>query len=148
MVAVRDGDLEAARKAFTGALQIDPNHGNARYQLIELRNNGDRIAARARQVKLEQVKLPIVQFDDVTLDEAVAAIDLLVRKETKEEFIPNFVIRDPDGRISERKVELQLRNVQASVALKYVLDLVGASVRYEQHAILILPGATTTPSAN
>lgn len=145
LAAVQKGDKETAQKAFEGALRINPGHANARYHLLQLRGTGERLAAKARQLKLQQVKLPVVNFDNVTLEEAVQAIDLLVRKETKETFAPNFVIQDSSGELAKRPITLQLRNVPAHVALKYTLDLARATVRYDEHAILIQPLGAPKP---
>ena len=139
LAAVQKGDKAGAQKAFENALRINPSHANARYHLLQLRGSGERMAAKARELKLQQVKLPEVNFSDVTLEEAVQAIDLLVRKETKEAFSPNFVIQDSSGELAKRPITLQLRNVPAHVALKYTLDLAQATVRYDEHAILIQP---------
>lgn len=137
LAAVQRGDKVAAQKAFEGALRINPKHANARYHLLQLRGSGERLAAKARELKLQKVTLPEVSFDNVTLEEAVQAIDLLVRRETKDAFAPNFVIQDSSGELAKRPITLQLRSVPAHVALKYALEQAQATVRYDEHAILI-----------
>jgi len=148
LAAVQKGDRSGAQKAFEGALRINPNNANARYQLLQLRGTGGRLAAKARELKLQQVKLPVINFDDVTLEEAIQAIDLLVRKETKEAFSPNFVIQDSTGELAKRPISLQLRNIPAHVALKYTLDLARATARYDEHAILIQPIGVPKPAGS
>jgi len=147
LVAVQRGDKDGAKKSFEGALRINPNHANARYHLLQLRGTGARLAGKARELKLQQVTLPVVNFDDVTLEEAIQAIDLLVRKETKEAFSPNFVIQDSTGELAKRPISLQLRNIPAHVALKYTLDAARAAARYDEHAILIHPVGVSNPAA-
>jgi len=147
LAAIEKGDKAGAQKAFEGALRINPSNANARYHLLQLRGTGERLAAKAREIKLQQVKLPVISFDGVTLEEAVGAIDLLVRKETKEAFSPNFVIQDSTGVLAKQPITLQLRNVPAHIALKYTLDLARATARYDEHAILILPLSPPKPTS-
>lgn len=139
LAAVEKGDQAAAKTAFEHALKLNPSHANARFHLLQLRGAGGRMAAKAREIKLQKVVLATVQFDDVSLQEALEAIDLLVRKATKEQFSPNFVVQDSTGELAEKKVTLQLKNVPAHMVLKYTLDLTQSAARYDEHAILIHP---------
>ena len=137
LAAVEKGDRSGAKAAFEEALRLNPGHANARFHLLELRGSGERMAAKARELRLQQVTLPVITLDDVPLDEALNALDLLVRKESKDQYVPNFVIQDAGGELAKRKVSLQLRNVPATVALKYILESCRATSRFEEHAIVI-----------
>jgi len=141
LAAVEKGDRAGAKQAFEEALRLNPGHANARFHLLQLRDGGERMAAKARELKLQKVLLPLVALDDVSLEEALNALDVMVRKESKDQFVPNFVIQDPSGELAKRPVSLQLRNVPATVALKYVMELARAVSRFEEHAILIQAAA-------
>ena len=60
-------------------------------------------------------------------------------KQTDGKFAPNFVVEDPEKVFEERTFSLKLGTVPASVALKYSLDGVRATARYDEHAIVIKP---------
>jgi hypothetical protein len=142
MAAVQRGAATDARRAFEAALRLNPGHANARYQLLQLRGNEGKLVAKSRELKLGQVTLPEVQFEDATLDEVLEALDGMVRKQTKDAFVPNFVIQDSSGKLAKAKVNIRIRNVPATVVLKYALDQAGGRAAYEEHAILIRPTGT------
>ena len=148
--AMEQGQVDVARACFTEVLRIQPNNPNAKFQLRQLNLRAPSLLAKRRQAQLAQVKLPAVNFDQLTIAEALDALDKLVLKETKEKFAPNFIVQDPDGVLDDRKFSLKLGNLPATVVLKYCLDNVGATARYDQHAIVVRPNkksaSTTDPS--
>jgi hypothetical protein len=107
--------------------------------LKELSLQSNRFAAKRRELKMTEVKLPKVEFDEVSLAEALDAINALVGKETKGEYTPNFVVEDPQNVLEGRKFSLKLGAVPAAVALKYTLESTRATARYDEHAIVIRP---------
>lgn len=149
LLAMQQGQTETARACFQGVLQLQPSNTSARYQLRQLGLLGDRMGAKRRELKLQSVKLPKVEYDDVTLAEALDAINAVVEKETDGKFSANFVIEDPEGVLEERRFSLKLGQVPATVALKYALDSGRATARYDEHAIVIKPlgaGGKGTPA--
>lgn len=144
MAAVAKGDVNGARTAFKRTLQLKPNHAYARFQLGKLEANKGDLISKRRNAELAAVKLPAVEFDKVTLSEGLQALGMLVEKEAaksdpEKEYNPNFMIRDPKKELGEREVSLRLKNVPATVALKYLLEQAGATVRYDEHATVISP---------
>lgn len=137
VLAMKQGQVETARACFEGVLRLQPNNINARYQLKQLSLQGDRLAAKRRELKMKSITLPKVEFDELTLREALDAINTMVEKETKGEFVPNFVVEDPEGALDERTFTLKLGRIPAAVALNYALESTGATARYDQHAIVI-----------
>ncbi len=151
MTALKAGDAKLANESFTNVLRIQPGHGNARYQLLKIKNNGSRYASLVRQKKLTMIKIPAVDFEGTTLPEAIEGLDILIAKETKGEFAPNFIIQDPNKHFENRPVTIKLGNVPANVVLEYIMRMANASARYDQHAIVIRPlggGAAKAPAAD
>jgi tetratricopeptide (TPR) repeat protein len=144
MAAVKAGQVEVARTAFTNALRLNPNHGNARYQLLELRQSGGALVGKARERKLATVKIPEVNFEESSLQEVLEGLDLLVRKHSTDQFTPNFVVQDPGKQFDKHKVTIRLKNVPASAVLKYALEQAQGNAKYDEHAIVIRP-ATAGP---
>lgn len=138
--AVQAGELEFARSSFHQALKLDPNHANARYQLAELNRNAPRIAAKGREAKFGAVLLPQVQFANADLTDALTALGQMVEKESKGTVTANVIVDDPQGKLTGKKVTLQLKNIPAKAALQYLLGQVGAKARFDEHAVVVQPG--------
>lgn len=145
MSAIAAGDVSAARSAFQEALKLRPNHAYARFQLGQLDQDNGQITARKRASELASVRLPNVEFKDVPLSDALIALNQLVEDASAQQFgkdkslTPNFNIQDPTGRLSQKEVTIQLKNVPAKAALDYLLQQAGAKVRYDEFATVITP---------
>lgn len=139
VIALKDGDTNLAAACFREVLVIQPNHGNARYQLLSLQQRKPNLAAKVRQRKLAQIKIPKVDFDESEFGEVIEALDILIAKQTKGEFSPNFVIQDPHELLANKRITMKLGSVPANVLLDYVLKMAHAKARYDEHAIVIAP---------
>ena len=139
VIALKDGDTQLATACFREVLVIQPSHGNARYQLLSLKDRKPNLAAKMRQRKLAQIKIPKVHFDESEFGEVIEALDILITKETKGGFAPNFVVQDPHGLLENKKITMKLGSVPANVLLDYVLKMANAKARYDEHAIVIAP---------
>ena len=146
MAAVEEGDVRAAELAFKEILRLQPNNANARYQLGQLKQNQDSIAARARSRQLAQYEIEQIDFSKTEVSEALVALGMLIEKKSGGKFAPNFMIQDPSNRLADREVTLQVKKVPASAALNMILQQAGASARYEKHAIVIVPRPSTSSS--
>lgn len=139
MVAESAGDPAAAKKAYQGALKINPRHANATYRLGQLKINYTKVAAKGREAKFATVMIPEFRLDQATLKEALTALQLIVEKQTNEEVAPNFMIQDPQNSLAEARITLVLKNTPAKGVLQYVLEMAKAKARYDEYAIVILP---------
>lgn len=137
--AEKAGDPAAASAHYQSALKADPKHANARYSLGQLKLTSPALAAKGREAKFGSVMIPVFQLDDATFNEALEALTLLVERESKEEVAPNFVIKDPEGRLAKQKVTMNLKNTPSKAVLQYLLDQVGAKARFDEYAIVIVP---------
>ena len=137
--AMELGQTETARACFRGVLQLQPSNVNARYQLKQLSLTSGSLAAKRREQALKAVRMPKVDFDDLTLPEALETISAVVEKETQNKFSPNFIVQDPTNAFETRKITLKLGGLPASQVLKYCLDSARATARYDAHAIVIRP---------
>ncbi len=136
---MNDGEIEAARAAFTEILSIQPNHGHARYQLSQLKSNHSRILLSRRKALFKKTKIAKIDFEEAPLSEVLETLDYLTAKSTDKKFTPNFIIQDSKGVLKQAKVTLALSNIPLAAALKYSLEQAGASVRYDAHATIITP---------
>lgn len=147
MSAIQQGKPEAAEAAFKKALKIRPNHAQARYQLGQLPTQADAIKAKRRASDLAQIQLPSIDFREVTVNEALTALNKMVEEESAKKngedkaLVPNFMVQDPKGELGDKEVTLRLKNVPAKTALDYLLQQVGATVRYDEHATVVRPAS-------
>ncbi len=139
VTAMKAGQVETARTAFRNALQLNPGHPHARYQLLELQRSSGDVAAKARERRLAAVVIREVDFEDSTLSEVLEGLAQLVRKNTTDQYSPNFVVQDPSKQFAGKKINVQLRNVPASGVLKYALEQVHGIAKYDEHAVVIRP---------
>jgi len=137
--AVEAGDVSGAKANFQQALQLDPNHANARLQLAELARNAPRVAAKGREGKLASVIIPQLQFTAADLSDALTALGQMIEKESKGGVTLNFIVDDPQAKLANKKVTLQLKNIPAKAALDYLLTQVGAKARFDEHAVVVTP---------
>lgn len=139
VLAMKQGEVDTAKQCFEAALKIQPSHAHARYQLKQLPHLRGSLLARKRELQLQKVTIPSVDFDEATLEEALESLNTVIGKETEEKFSPNFIVQDPNGVLEDRTFSLKLGKVPASQVLKYALESTGASARFEEHAIVIQP---------
>lgn len=99
------------------------------------------------QAKLRSITLPSVDFESVTVGEAIDFLRLRT-KELDPETDPakkgfNFIIIDPKDpsakNIPSSRVipELRLKNIPADAVLRYICELTGLRYQVEPHAIVI-----------
>ena len=139
-IAAEDsGDVAAARLAYTKALQLNPDLANCRFRLKELELNGAKISAKGREAKLGKIMVPVFRLDGATLQEALDALNLIIDKESKGLVAANFVVQDPDSKLTAAKLSLNLKNVPASAVMKYLMTQANAKARYDEHAVVIEP---------
>ncbi|MGJ8725298.1 MAG: hypothetical protein ACSHYB_12130 [Roseibacillus sp.] len=144
--ALKEGKIALAESSYRSALKLDPKHGNAKYRLLSMKDLTASARIKARQDKLNSIILPKVAFEDLTLEESLEGLAVMVEKASDKTFVPNFVIEDTSGTIKKNKVNISLRNIPASVALKYVLSQSKSKVSWDAHVITVRPlaGGSTT----
>jgi tetratricopeptide (TPR) repeat protein len=139
LLAVKEGNVQAAEQAFKEVLRIQPGNANARYQLGQLQQNQGSIAARQRAKKMGEYVIAQVDFDKVELSEAIAALAVMIEEKSDGKFAPNFMVQDPSNKFAETTVTLMVKNVPANALLDMMLKQAGGIAKYEQHAIIIKP---------
>lgn len=139
LAAQKRNDPATAQKLYTSALQLNPNHNNARYSLGQLKIIGGSLEAKAREEKFGNVVIPVFQMDQVSLTEALEALKISVEKNSSSEQVPNFVVEDSKGLLATQKITLNLKNTPMKGVLRYILEQVGAKMRHDEHAVVIMP---------
>lgn len=136
---MQSGDIESSRINFKKVLKLQPNHGHALYHLGRLDVVGKKFVLQKRKNLFQTTKIPVVDFHEATLEEALDHLNIETQKLTKKEFNPNFMIQDSKGAFKGKPITLNMKNVPLSAALKYVLDMTEATARFDQHGTVIRP---------
>ena len=139
LIAANQGNSVKAKTAFQEVLRLQPGHGPARHQLNRLSLTIKQVLEKQRVAQFKTTKLDKIDLKDATLQESLEALNFLSGKATDNKFTPNFVVQDPGGKLTDKTVSLNMRNIPLAAALKYVLDQAGARARYDEHATVIQP---------
>ena len=96
--------------------------------------------------KLETIIVPKVELNGVSLETAIEYLnirsaDLEGAPGTATQNRINFILKDPDGSLSKKKVTLQLTKVPLKVVLSYITRGAGATYRVDSNAIIIARSA-------
>ncbi len=135
--AEKAGDPAAAQSFYEKALKTDPNNANARYSLGQLKIHGPEIAAKGREERFGAVIVPIFQLNDAGLQEALDALGRIVEKESKEEIALNFIIEDPQQKLADRRITLDLKGMPAKAVMNHMMNQSGTKARYDEHAVVV-----------
>lgn len=147
VVAMRGGHYDVAQTSFREVLRLYPKHTQARRHLLHLLENRNSLEIGKRKAALKKVVVPAVDFDKVTVQEALDVLAALVQRESKNTVSPNFVVQDPTGGFKNRTITLRLRGVPAETLLNYIVDQASGRVRYDSHAIVLTPRHKGTAEA-
>ena len=88
---------------------------------------------------LKQINIQAVDFEQLTIREALEILTIKIEHQTNKKITPNFIIRDLKGAFKNRTVTMQLNNLPANILLEYIANQVRGSIRYDRHAIVISP---------
>ena len=142
IAAENAGNIDAAKAGYEKALKLNPRHAQAQYRLGQLRINGSKIVAKAQERRIGGVMIAEYRVNDASFADAVRALGMQIEnttKGTKDPVTPNFIIQDPKGTLAASKVTLNMKAIPAGEILNYLLQMSKAKVRYDKHAIVIMP---------
>ena len=136
--AFNKGDLEIAQKHFELVYQLDPHNAQAVAYINRIKASG--IGANAtnrakREKELGAVIIPKVEFREATLGTALEYLKQQAAKASPNIAPVSFVL--PDDSIKMTPVTISLGQVPLTEVLRYLGDLAGANVTYEQYAVVI-----------
>lgn len=138
LAAEKAGDPEIALAAYQSALKAHPGHANARYRVQQVKLEAPTIKAGATAARFGEVSIPIYELENASLQEAVELLTLRMEESTEGKIVPNFIIEDPKGRLSETLVSMRLKNIPVKAILNYLQTQTNTKLRYDEHAIVIL----------
>jgi len=153
--AYQKGDIDKAKMAFENAYSMDSRNlvviGYLRRIKVDEQSRPKKID---REKQLAAIIIPEIKFREATIGSAVDFIKKAVDKQTGGKSGVSFVIQLPAEQVNTQTVTLNLSGIPATEALRYLAELVNATVAYDSYAVVIKgkPGAvaptasSTTPA--
>jgi len=153
-IAVIGGSLTIFAVAFlVGTATVQDISAEPEKTTAKAENGADK---KSLEAKLKGIQLPIVDFDQVTLEEAIGSLRVMSKKFDDKEpdlkkkgvnIVLNFT-KEEQAALAKKKFTLKLRNVPLKIALEHVVTNVGLRYRVGQYALEIggkkLPVPTPT----
>jgi len=139
VTAMKSGNISAAKNAFQAALKKNPNHGDSRYMLSELKNNEGKIRANNAKKTFSEVFIKEFNLEAAELEESLELLQKKVEDATGGVLIQNFIVKDPSKKLSGRKITLKLKGVPAGAVLNYVCETIEAKADHGRYGIMISP---------
>lgn len=96
--------------------------------------------------RLAKVIVPEINFSDAPLGDVLDYFSSRAVELSGGSISLNFLYKGTSEQRLRTLITLNLRNVPISEAIKYVGQLSGSTVKYEEHAVVITP-ASSTPAA-
>jgi hypothetical protein len=147
-VAMQRGDLAKAKAAFELVYKIDSRNTVAIGYLRQIKvAQANRPKGNDQEELLKGVIIPKIQFQEATLDAALVYLKKAVEKESGGKQVVNFVVQLPAEQVKTQSVTLNLTNVPATEALRYLGELVNATFVYEKYAIMLKPKSAAAAPA-
>lgn len=139
VIAMKEGKYDLARTSFKEVLKLYPTHPQSKRQLHYLDSNRASLEVGKRKDGLHKIMIKKIDFDALSIQDAIEILSVHVSKASPKESKPNFIVQDRQGKFVGKTVTLNLNNVPADTLLRYILDQVGGSARYDKYAIVISP---------
>lgn len=135
--AFQAGDYATAKSLFESLLAIDPKNPAARNYLraIALREG----SGSGLEAALRNISIPVVDFREVTVREAVAFVAQKVYELSGGKRSVNVVWMVPSETTDSTRITLNLQNIPASEVLRYIGEASNLSFSYDAHAVKIRP---------
>ena len=127
------GDLDTAEKLLTRVAAANPNHFQTNAMLAQIKVAKQDNTPTLRKT-YEKVIVPRIEFTDVTLPEASAALRTLSSNASNGQVVPNFIVKDSAKQT--KTFSLSLKDVPLTEAINYLAQMSGTKASYEAHAVV------------
>jgi len=135
-------DYLAAFNKAKKASELSPSFSEARNLYIRLDNSKKSLLYKKKLKQLDKVIIKEVDFNDITLEEALKILNLQIddyNKENNTSYVSNFVVHDKAKKFDNYLIKFTLRNVPLRVVLNNMMEFVSGSYILEDYSITISP---------
>lgn len=135
--AYEQGDLDTAEATFRQILKGLPGHVPSRDMLARIETTRARAKDGALERNLAKLVIPAVNFQEVSLPEALDFMRIRLRELGSP---ANIILIDPARKLEDAQIaDLRLRNVPATEVLKFIAEMTGASILYKDKNVILRP---------
>ncbi len=128
------GDMEAAKALLMQVAAVSPNHFETKALLAQI-NTYSKPDTSIKKL-YGTVTIPKVEFNEVTLSEALLALGAMSKNASQGKVIPNFIVKTPE--MGKKTLTLSLANIPMTDVIEYLARMSGGKVVYEKHAVLFV----------
>ncbi len=129
------GDTETAKVLFSQVLTADPKNKPAASYLIRIRS--EERAGSAIEKETQALIVPSVDFREASLSSVLDYLVQVGKTASGGKVIMNIVRLYPTDFGDKTRITLSLSNAPMSEVLKYVSEMAGTKIEYQQHAIVV-----------
>ena len=140
--AYKDGDVTACRDIIKSVLALQPGYPHAVALKRRLRLSGNQMVLAKKKRIFNAVQLKVVDYNDLTIAQALKLLGARVEAQSGGKVIPNFVVQDPKRYLGDERITLKLKNVPAGVVLSNILQAAKCSAIFGKYTISIRPRAS------
>jgi len=136
-----EGKYADAMVKFTAILKEDPRIVHARSYLAKCRAAlaGNRALSSGIKAHIAQIIIPELNFKDAPIGDILDYFTIRAEELSGGKVRPNFIYKGSADQRRNTRVTLSLRNVPMTEAIRYVSQLSGTYIKYEEHAIVADP---------
>ncbi len=129
------GNADAAKALFTEVLATDPANKPAAAYLKRIQL--EQSAGANLEKQAASVIVPKVDFRDASLSSVLTYLAKVSREQSNGKVSLNIVALYPPAFGDQTRITLSLSNAPMSEVLKYVSEMAGTKLEYQQHAIVV-----------
>lgn len=126
------GKFREAKPLLQQVAAADPRHLETQAMLARIKLQEKQ--GPTLMDKLAEVKLETVDFSDVTVPEALEGLKELAKVASGGKVVPNFIVRGEAD--MPQRINLNLKNIPLTDAIKYVAGVSKTVCRYEANAVV------------
>ena len=128
------GDLETAKALLTQVAAVSPNHFETKALLAQINTYSK--ADTSLKKTYSGVTIPKVEFNEVTLSEALQALGAMSKNASAGKVIPNVIVKNPE--MGKKMLTLSLSNIPMTDVIDYLARMSGGKAVYEKHAVVLV----------
>lgn len=143
--AYNTGDYVTAKSLFQSLVSLNPRNDAAKKYLAQIVIKEK--SGPSMENRLKQMILPKVDFQNTTPREAMTYVSQQVNKNIKDNQKLNIVWLVP-ANMEVPSVTLNLQNTPANEVLRYIAEMAGLKLDYEEYALKVTPDKPPVLQAN
>ena len=104
-------------------------------------------AKKDLRAELAKIVLPKVSFEDAPIGDIMIYLSQRADELSGGKIVPNFIFKGTPEQRSNTLLNLNLKNVPLTEAIRYIGQLSNSRIDYEEHAIIVDPGGSSSVSS-